>query len=99
MDNNPVEHFDLPPAEIVAQFKDRFDALMDAKGLFRYQELTFKKDAPFYIKGLRMEKGLSQEALATAIGVDDTYISKVENDRVVVTYELLRKIMVYMDGA
>jgi transcriptional regulator with XRE-family HTH domain len=33
------------------------------------------------LRDLRREKGLTQQELAEKAGVDDTYISKIENDR------------------
>jgi transcriptional regulator with XRE-family HTH domain len=34
-----------------------------------------------HLRGLRVEKGLTQRKLAELVGVDFTYLSKIENDR------------------
>lgn len=57
-------------------------------------DLTFGQ----YLKKIRTEKKVSQRALASKIGVDFTYLSKIENDKMPPPSEdTLKKIAVELD--
>ncbi len=49
------------------------------------------------MRELRLEKKLSQEALANNAEVDRTYINSVENGRRNISVELLEKILMALD--
>ena len=45
------------------------------------------------IKQLRQEKGLSQPELAAEAGIEQSYLSKLENDKSLPSNDILRKIL------
>ncbi len=45
------------------------------------------------LKQLRQEKGLSQPELATEAGIEQSYLSKLENDKSLPSNDILRKIL------
>ena len=49
------------------------------------------------IKELRLELGVSQEALGNKAGVDRTYVTDVENGRRNVSVEILEKLIIALE--
>lgn len=49
------------------------------------------------IKTLRVEKNLSQPELANAIGIEQSYLSKLENDKSTPSNDIFRKLLVGLD--
>ena len=50
-----------------------------------------------HIKKLRLSKDLSQPALADLVGIEQSYLSKLENDKSVPSNEILRKLLRGLD--
>lgn len=46
------------------------------------------------IKELRQEKGLSQPALAEKVGIEQSYLSKLENDKSIPSNDIFRQILI-----
>ena len=49
------------------------------------------------LKKLRMQRELSQPALAEAVGIEQSYLSKLENDKSLPSNDILRKLLVGLD--
>ena len=47
------------------------------------------------LKIIRMQKGLKQYDVASVLGLDQSYLSKLENKQAVLTPELLKKLSEY----
>ena len=47
------------------------------------------------LKIIRMQKGLKQYDVASVLGIDQSYLSKLENKQAVLTPELLEKLSEY----
>ena len=65
--------------------------------LYKYSKPLQEKKSNFYfgsiIRNNRIEKGLSQQELATLSGTSKTYISRIENDLIQPEFSTLYKIV------
>lgn len=68
----------------------------DSYHLFR-QAKNIKYLIGMQVKTARVKKGLSQMDLAFDLGLDQNYISKIENGKVNISIESLYKICYYLD--
>lgn len=68
----------------------------DSYLLFR-QSRNIKHVIGIKVKQARIRKGLSQMDLAFDLGLDQNYISKIENGKVNISIESLYKICYYLD--
>lgn len=61
---------------------------------FEYSQLLkeFRKEAPRLFREARKENGWSQRALADLLGVDFTYLSKIENGQLNPGMPTIRKL-------
>ena len=78
---------------------DFYDYVVEIeKAETRYQDLleNFFKDAPKLFRETRKLYGLSQRALAEILGVNFTYISKIENGQVKPGMPTVRKFGQYV---
>ena len=55
--------------------------------------MTLSKTLGEQFKKLRTEKGLSQPELAELAGIEQSYLSKLENDKSLPSSEVLRKLL------
>lgn len=75
--------------ELLKKYIDELDRLE-----LEYSELlkAFHKEAPQLFREARKAKGWSQRALADLLGVDYTYISKIENGHLKPGFPTVRKL-------
>lgn len=57
----------------------------------------YRKILATNVKKYRLSVGISKEALSLTLGFDNSYISKVENERVNITIDRIAKIADYFN--
>lgn len=60
--------------------------------LFSAQLKIMRQDGAVVVKGMREKYGLTQRQFAEALGVDFTYLSKIENEAAPMSIALMKKL-------
>jgi ribosome-binding protein aMBF1 (putative translation factor) len=56
-----------------------------------------KRDGAWVLKGMREKNGMTQREIADALGLDFTYISKVENGKAPLSVEMVKKLRKFIE--